>query len=240
MDSDTLLHTTGFLANILPGSGFWLNSLFIILIDIVLSGDNSVVIAMAVMSLPKAKRTRGILIGTVGAVLLRVIFTLVAAHLLQTPFLKLIGGVLILWIAVKLLVEDSEAAEGGKKIESLWHAVWIILVADFTMSLDNVLAVAGLSQGNALQLWLSLGFSIPIVVFASALLAKLMDRYPVIMVIGAGLLGKVGGEMIYTDPVLQNWFKIESESIKIGFEIFCILAVLGFAYFIKKGHEEKV
>ncbi len=218
---------------------FMLSSLSIILINIILSGDNSVVIAMAVYSLPKDKRTKGILIGTSGAVLLRVFFTLIASHLLEVPFLKLVGGALILWIAVKLLLEESQAAESGKKIESIWHAVWIILVADFTMSLDNVLAVAGVSHGNVLQLWLSLGFSIPLVIFASTLLAKLMDKYPFILIAGAALLGKVGGEMIFTDPAIQNWFKVEAKWLEWTFEAICAASVLLLSTWIKSRHPKE-
>lgn len=214
-------------------SAFLLNLLGIILINIVLSGDNSVVIAMAVHSLPAGKRTKGILIGTTGAVLLRVIFTLIASHLLEIPFLKLAGGLAILWIAVKLLLEEAAATTDGKNIDSIWHAVWIILVADFTMSLDNVLAVAGISKGDVLELWLSLGLSIPLVVFASTLLSKLMDKYPIILVLGAALLGKVGGEMIYTDPAMTSWFKLESVWLKWAFEAFCTLGVLGSAHWIR-------
>jgi YjbE family integral membrane protein len=207
--------------------GFFLNSLGIILINIVLSGDNSVVIAMAVHELPKTLRIRGIVIGTVGAVLLRVLFTLIASHLMEIPFLKLVGGLAVLWIAVKLLIEDEEAFEGKRKPASVWHAVWIILVADLTMSIDNVLAVAGMSHGNMVQLWLSLGLSIPLVVFASTLLSSLMDRFPVILVLGAALLGKVGGEMIITDPAVENWFHASgSPAIRWGFQVLTTAGVL--------------
>ena len=236
MDSVSVISSIDTVSQTATASGFLLSSLSIILINIVLSGDNSVVIAMAVHSLPAEKRLKGILIGTTGAVLMRVGFTLIAAHLLEIPFLKLVGGLLILWIAVKLLLEESSAESGGKKIESIWHAVWIILVADFTMSLDNVLAVAGVSHGNALQLWLSLGLSIPLVVFASTMLSKLMDRYPFILLIGAALLGKVGGEMIFTDPALVNWFKWESSGLKWTFEAVCNIGVLTISFWIKRRH----
>lgn len=216
-------------ASVIPplNGGFLLSSLGIILINIVLSGDNSVVIAMAVHGLPKPMRLRGIVIGTAGAVLLRVFFTLVASHLLEIPFLKLFGGIAILWIAVKLLIEDEEAHEGRPPPASVWHAVRIILVADLTMSIDNVLAVAGVSHGNAAQLWFSLGLSIPLVVFASAVLSSLMDRFPIILILGAALLGKVGGEMIITDPGLGNWFRLgESPSVVWGAQIAGVLGVL--------------
>jgi YjbE family integral membrane protein len=215
--------------------GFLLNSLGIILINIVLSGDNSVVIAMAVHELPKKLRIRGILIGTLGAVLLRVLFTLIASHLMEIPFLKLVGGLAVLWIAVKLLIEDEEAFEGKRKPASVWHAVWIILVADLTMSIDNVLAVAGMSHGNMVQLWLSLGLSIPLVVFASTLLSSLMDRFPIILLLGAALLGKVGGEMIITDPAMENWFHAsDSAAIRWGFQILTTAGVLLAAWRIRR------
>jgi len=217
--------------------GFVLSSLSIILINIVLSGDNSVVIAMAVHSLPKDKRTKGILLGTLGAVLLRVLCTWFASHLLETPFLKLVGGIAILWIAVKLLLENADAEAGHKKKPTtIWNAVWVILVADLTMSVDNVLAVAGVSHGNTLQLWLSLGFSIPLVIFASTLLSKVMDKYPIILILGAALLGKVGGEMIITDPGLASWFGLSSGAVKIAVEIFCTVGVLGIAFWLKRRH----
>jgi YjbE family integral membrane protein len=215
--------------------GFFLNSLGIILINIVLSGDNSVVIAMAVHELPKKLRIRGILIGTLGAVLLRVLFTLIASHLMEIPFLKLVGGLAVLWIAVKLLVEDEAALEGRSKPASIWHAVWIILVADLTMSIDNVLAVAGMAHGNMIQLWLSLGLSIPLVVFASTLLSSLMDRFPVILLLGAALLGKVGGEMIITDPAMENWFHASKlPALHWGFQILTTAGVLWAAWRIRR------
>lgn len=215
-------------------SGFVLSWLSIILIDIVLSGDNSIVIAMAVHSLPSDKRLKGILIGTAGAVTLRVAFTWFASQLMQTPFLKLIGGLLILWIAVKLLVEQAEGDARIPKAESLWHAVWIILIADVTMSLDNVLAVAGVSGGDTLKLWLSLGLTIPLIVFASTLISKLMDKYPVILYLGAALLGKVGGGMIITDPGLVSWFKLESIVLKYTVEAVCVAGVLLTARWLKR------
>jgi YjbE family integral membrane protein len=178
-------------------------SLFgIILIDIILSGDNSIVIAMAVQSLPPEKRRLGILAGAGAAVSLRVLFTFAASRIMQTPYLKLAGGLLILWIAVKLLSENADADPGHREARSLFHAVWIIMLADFTMSLDNVLAVAGASKGSLLLLWFGLGLSIPLVLFTSTLLSRLMGRFPVIVTLGAAVLGKVGGEMIAGDPVM--------------------------------------
>jgi len=176
--------------------------LSIILINVVLSGDNAVVIAMAVQTLPPEKRKIGILAGAGAAAGLRIFFTLIATRLLQTPYLKLAGGALILWIAMKLLSENSDPDLKHRQAHSPMHAIWIIVVADLTMSLDNVLAVAGASKGNDSLLWIGLGLSIPLVIFASGILSSLMDRFPIIVTLGAVLLGKVAGEMIAGDPAL--------------------------------------
>ncbi len=177
----------------------------IVIIDFILAGDNAVVIAMAVRSLPKEQRRKGIVYGAAAAVLLRVILTFFVARILAISYVKLVGGIVILWIAVKLFVEDEEAVEAGREATSLWHAVRIIVIADITMALDNMLAVGAASHGNLFLLLFGLGLSIPLVVFASSLLSMLMDRFPVIIYVGAALLGKIGGEMIITDPVISSF-----------------------------------
>jgi YjbE family integral membrane protein len=174
--------------------------LSIIIIDIVLAGDNSIIIAMAVQSLPKEQRFKGILFGAVAAVFLRVIFTFFATHLLTISFVKMIGGLVIFWVAVKLLVGGTEDNKRQKKAQSVWGAIWMIMVADLTMSLDNILAVAGASHGNFGLLLLGLGLSIPLVIFASAVISKFMERFRIVIWIGALIIGKVAGEMIVTDP----------------------------------------
>jgi YjbE family integral membrane protein len=173
--------------------------LSIVLIDVVLAGDNAVVIALAVRRLEKQERWWGIIIGSGMAVVLRVGLTYVASQLLALNYVKLAGGLLILWIAVKLLRDNSggEAAKGEAR--NLWEAVWLITVADITMSLDNVMAVAGAAKGRFALLMFGLALSIPLVVFTSNLLSRLMDRYPLIIYAGAAILGKVGGEMMMTD-----------------------------------------
>jgi len=176
--------------------------LSIILIDILLSGDNSIVIALAVQTLPPEKRRLGLFTGAGAAALMRVAFTFVATRLMGVPYLKLVGGLLILWIAIKLLSENEDPNPKHKQGRSLFHAIWIITVADLTMSLDNVLAVAGASKGSLLLLWLGLGLSIPLVVFASSVLSGLMERFPLIVVLGSAVLGKVGAELIVNDPVV--------------------------------------
>ncbi|MFH0958451.1 MAG: TerC family protein [Pseudomonadota bacterium] len=179
------------------------SSLFsIIMINIVLSGDNAVVIAMAVRSLPRAQRQRGILIGAAGAVFLRIILTFFVARFLQTPYLKLLGGLLILWLAVKLFVDVNPENDDDREANTIWQALKIIVIADITMSLDNILGVGAASKGNLVLLILGLATSIPILIFMSNFLSMLMDKYPIIIAIGAALLGKVGAEMIMTDSVL--------------------------------------
>lgn len=180
--------------------------LSIVLIDLILAGDNAVVIAMAVRSLPRKQRQKGILLGSGAAVVLRVILTFFAAQLLQMPYVKFIGGILILWIAVKLFVEGVPEEEGHREAKTIGQAMWVIVVADLTMSVDNVLAVAGASKGNLFLLIFGLGLSIPFVVFTSSLLSMLMDKYPFIIYVGSAILGKVGAEMIFTDPVITGHF----------------------------------
>lgn len=172
----------------------------IVIIDLILAGDNAVVIAMAVRSLPHDQRKKGIIFGAGAAVLLRVVLTFFVAQLLNVSYVKLVGGILILWIAVKLFVEGAPDEEQERKAATIWQAIKIIVIADITMSLDNMLAVGGASHGNMFLLLFGLGLSIPFIVFTSNLLSMLMDKYPVIIYIGAAILGKVGGEMMITDP----------------------------------------
>ncbi len=178
---------------------------YIVWIDIVLAGDNAVVIALAVRNLPPQQRKLGILLGAGAAVLLRTGLTAVTTQLLLVPYLKLVGGLLILWIAFKLLRQGSDGEGEGHGATSLWGAVWMILVADVTMSLDNVMAVGGAAQGSFALIVFGLALSIPLVVFGSNLISRLMARYQVIVFIGAAILGKVAGEMIFTDRIVSDW-----------------------------------
>ncbi len=179
---------------------FFTAVLSIVLIDLVLAGDNAVVIAMAVKNLHGKDRQMGIILGSGGAVLIRVICTFLVAQLLNMPLVKLIGGAVIIWIAVKLLTEGTKEESHGKECNSVLQAFWIIIVADLSMGIDNMLAVGAASHGNLFLLLFGLILSIPMVVFMSTWLSKLMDRYPIILWIGAAVLGKVGGEMMITDP----------------------------------------
>ena len=186
---------------------FWIGLGVIIWVNIILSGDNAVVIALAARSLPKHQQKQAILWGAGAAVVLRIALTIVAVKLLEFPFLKLIGGAALLWIAVKLLVPEDE--EGGEVAAStqLWGAVKTILIADLVMSTDNVIAVAAAAKGSILLLTLGLIISIPLVIFGATLLMVLMERYPIIITLGAAVLGWTAGEMAVTDPSLVEWVK---------------------------------
>ena len=182
----------------------WILAVFnIVWIDIVLAGDNAVVIALAVRNLQARQRLIGIILGAGAAVVLRVGLTFVATQLLMVKFVQLAGGILILWIALKLLKQnEGPSEEGGQGASGLWEAVWMIMVADITMSLDNVLAVAGAARGHFGLLLFGLALSIPLVVFTSNIISKLMAKYQIVVFIGAAILGKVGGEMMLTDSVV--------------------------------------
>jgi YjbE family integral membrane protein len=209
----------------------------IVLIDLVLAGDNAVVIAMAVKNLTGRTRTLGIAFGAGGAVIVRVIATFLVAQLLTMQFIKLAGGVVLLWIAVKLLVQGTEEAE-HKEAASFGQALWIIIVADMSMGIDNMLAVGAASHGNLLLLLFGLALSIPFVVFMSNLLSKLMDRYPIILYFGAGILGKVGGEMMITDPYVTGLLN-PSEAIRYAVMAFFTIAVIAAGRLISLKRKKK-
>lgn len=185
---------------------FILSVLSIVVVDLTLSGDNAVVIAAAAKSLPPSMRKRALLAGAACAVTALVLAAFFATRLLHVKFLQVVGGVAILWIAIGLFREEPPLESSATHLAGFWKAMWFIVVADVTMSTDNILAVAAIAQGNVLLLLLGLSVSIPMVVFASGMLAKLMDRYPAIVFIGAGLLGKVAGQMIMTDAFTEQVF----------------------------------
>ena len=183
---------------------FWIALSQIILINIVLSGDNAVVIAMASRSLPPAQQKKAILFGSIGAIVLRVILTFFAVYLLTLPYLKLVGAALLLWIGVGLLNGDDE----GEDLEGhsgLFAAIKTIVIADLVMSLDNVVGVAAAAKGNLPLLVFGLVISIPLIIFGSTLILKLMGRFPIIITFGAALLGWVAGEMAMGDPSIAGW-----------------------------------
>jgi YjbE family integral membrane protein len=184
---------------------FWTRLAEISFLNMLLSGDNAVVIALAVRALPRRQRLLGQLGGTLGAVVLRLLFVGVISMLLRVPLLRLVGGLLLIWIAYRLVRPVAEAEAGSRHAASFWESVWIIVVADITMSLDNVLAVAAAAHGDMLLVTLGIAMSVPIVVWGSAVLAGLMNRYPWIIWAGGGLLGYVAGDMLLEDPLLVDW-----------------------------------
>src|SRR3954452_25246938 len=199
---------------------FWIGALQIIFVNIILSGDNAVVIAMACLTLPPRQRLWGMILGAGVAVLLRVIFTLVIAQAMAYPFLKLVGGALLFYVAIKLVTEDADGDdEGVEGAQTLWRAVRIVAIADIVMSLDNVIAIAAAAETAAAQIDLAhasamkasliifgLATSVPLIVAGSAILMALLERYRVLVWGGGALLGWVAGDVMATDPALNGWF----------------------------------
>ena len=189
----------------LQSADFWIGLVKIVWINIILSGDNAVVIALAARSLPPHQQKQAVFWGSGAAVVLRIVLTVVAAKLLELSFLQIIGGCLLLWIGYQLLGSDENDAGEAKTYGSLMAAVRTILLADLVMSLDNVIAVAAAAHGSILLLVLGLAVSIPLVIFGSTLMIKLMERFPVIVLLGAALIGWVGGETIANDTALHGY-----------------------------------
>jgi YjbE family integral membrane protein len=184
---------------------FWIRLAMIGGINLLLSGDNALVIALAVRALPTKQRIMGQVWGAVGAVVLRLLFVGLVAYLLRVPFLKFVGGALLVWIAIKLVRPEEEVGSAIKHGASLWEAIWIIIVADVTMSLDNVLAIAAAARDDMVLVILGIALSLPIVVWGAGLLAKLMNRFTWIVWLGGGLLGFVAGQMIMEDKAVHGW-----------------------------------
>jgi YjbE family integral membrane protein len=189
----------------------------IIGINIILSGDNAVVIALACRSLPRRQRVVGIILGAGAAVLLRILFTLIVQQLFDLPWLKLAGGIILLWIAVKLLLGEEASEDSVRSGSSVWEAVKIVAVADIVMSLDNVLAIAAAAGGHTGLIILGLVISIPLVVFGATLLTWLLDRLPILVWAGSALLGWVAGELIATEPIMQPY--LQSAADTLGFSL---------------------
>jgi YjbE family integral membrane protein len=178
----------------------------IIGVNIVLSGDNAVVIALAARSLPPAQQKKAVVFGSLAAIVMRIILTIVAAKVLALPWLRIVGSALLLWIGIKLLVpEEDGGAHGDRQGGGLVSAIRTILIADLVMSLDNVIAVAAAAKGSVPLLIAGLAISIPLIIFGSAVILKLMDRFPVIITLGGALLGFVAGEMLIGDAVISAW-----------------------------------
>jgi YjbE family integral membrane protein len=214
----------------LMSAAFWIALLKIIWVNILLSGDNAVVIALAARNLPAHQQNKAVLAGSGAAILLRVVLTLFAVTLLQFPYLKLVGSVLLLWIGVQLLVGGNDDGEVNASA-SLWSAVRTILIADLVMSLDNVIAVAGAADSaptevRTLLLVLGLGLSIPLIIFGSTMLLKVMEKYPAIITLGAALLGFVSGEMAIGDLAIHEWFEAHLHGWEVPVELTCAAGVV--------------
>ena len=199
---------------------FWLALGKIIWVNIILSGDNAVVIALAARSLQAEQRKKAVFYGSAAAIVLRVVLTIFAVSLLQWPYLKMVGAALLFWIGVQLLVPEDDAEDGIKASDHLWTAIRTILVADLVMSLDNVIAVAaaaeaGPPESRMLLLILGLGLSIPLIIFGSQVLMGIMERFPIIITLGAALLGWVAGEMLLSDPGLKTVFAGLSTALQL-------------------------
>ena len=206
-------------------SFFWVTLWQIIMINILLSGDNAVVIALASRNLPPKQQKQAILFGSLGAIVLRIILTFFAVVLLSFPFLKIVGAILLVWIGIKMLI--PEEGEGDLDAHAgLWAAIKTIIIADFVMSLDNVLGVAAAAKGNTALLVIGLAISIPLIIYGSTLILKLMERFGFIVVIGAGLLGWVAGEMFVTDPAISNWVDTQAHWAHTATPVFATLIVV--------------
>ena len=184
---------------------FWVATLQIILINILLSGDNAVVIALACRNLSARQRKYGIFWGVLGAIVLRIVLTFFAMNLLRNPYLKLVGGALLVWIGIKLIAEGEGSEHDVKASDRLLAAIWTIIVADLVMSLDNVMGVAAAAKGDVPLIVFGLIVSIPIVVFGSQIVMRLITRFPMLVLAGGGLLGYIAGEMMVEDPAVAPW-----------------------------------
>jgi YjbE family integral membrane protein len=204
----------------------------IILIDLVLAGDNAIVIALAAKNLPPNLQKKAIVWGTVGAIVVRSAMTLIVVQLLKIPGLMLLGGLALLWIAVKLLQPDDESAEEHAGANNFWGAMKTIVIADALMGLDNVLGVAGAANGDMTLVVLGLLISIPIVVFGSTVVLKLIERFPVIMYIGAGVLALTAAVMISKEPFLKPYVAQIGKMGLYAFYAACVAGVVGIGYWL--------
>ena len=212
---------------------FWSGLTQIILVNIVLSGDNALVIALACRNLEKRHQKPAILAGSGGAILLRIIFVLIVDTLLQIPYLKLIGGLLLLWIGVKLVQGEEEHGDGVKAEASLWGAIRTIVIADAVMSLDNAIAIAAAAKGDTTLIILGLLISIPLIIFGATLIMALLQRFPIIVIAGGGLLGWIAGEVLATDPAYAKQLAAAIPNAQLVFEIGGAVITVALGYFLQ-------
>ncbi len=213
---------------------FWTAVLQIIWINILLSGDNAVVIAMACRSLPERQRFWGMILGAGAATVLRILFTGVAAQLMQLPYLKLVGGLALIWIAVKLVVPEEASEDSVEGADSLWRAMRIVVIADIIMSLDNVLAIAAAAKGNNYLILFGLLVSIPLVVAGSSIVMRLLERFSWMVWAGAALLGWIAGEMMIEDTGLIQFIGTVPHNMVYVAAAFGALLVIGIGYALKQ------
>ena len=224
----------------LLSQAFWIGLLKIIGVNVILSGDNAVVIALAARSLPQKQQKQAVFWGAGAAIVLRIVLTLFAVALLTLPWLKIVGSLLLFWIGIKLLIPEEDDGE-IEASDQLLAAIKTILVADLVMSLDNVIAVAAAAGGSVVLLVLGLAISIPLVIFGATLLIKLMERFPVIITIGAGLIGWVAGEMLVADSALEGWFTglgvqyVEGHPKVGGFSLEILAGIVGIVIVVAAG-----
>jgi YjbE family integral membrane protein len=209
---------------------FWSGLLQIILVNIILSGDNALVIALACRNLEKKHQKPAILIGSAGAIVLRIIFVLIIDQLLKVGYLKLIGGLLLLWIGIKLVQGEEEGEGGVKAAGSLWAAIRTIIIADAVMSLDNAIAIAAAAKGDTTLIVLGLVISIPLIIFGATLIMILLNRFPIIVIAGGGLLGWIAGEVLATDPAYADKLAAILPNAKMIFEIGCAVLTVAIGY----------
>ena len=214
---------------------FWMALLSIIVIDLVLAGDNAIVIGLAARNVQKEDQKKVILWGTVGAIIIRIVATLLVVQLLLIPGLRLVGGLALLWIAYKLLVDEKkhEISAGSQ----MWAAIRTIIIADAMMGLDNVLAVAGAAEGDFMLVIIGLAISVPIMVWGSTLILKLTDRYPIVITIGAAVLAWTASKMLVEEPLIHSWFA--NSIVKYGFEAIVVVIIIGLGTWMKKKNDEK-
>jgi YjbE family integral membrane protein len=217
---------------------FWLAGLEIIVINILLSGDNAVVIALACRNLPKKQRNLGIFYGVIGAVVLRIVLTFFAVKLLQMPYLQLAGAALLLWIGIKLIAEEEDGEHDIQASDRLISAVKTVIIADLVMSLDNVIGVAGAAKGSLALLVFGLVVSIPLVVLGSQLIMKLIEHFPILVIAGGGLLGYIAGEIAVTDAAAKDWIEATAPSLHWVAPIAGVVVVVAIGVWLSRRQRE--
>jgi len=219
---------------------FWVATVEIIVINILLSGDNAVVIALACRNLPPRQRTLGIFWGVIGAVVLRIILTFFAVSLLRLPYLQLVGAALLVWIGIGLIAEDDDGEHDIQAHDRLYSAVKTVIVADLVMSLDNVIGVAGAAKGSLLLLVFGLVVSIPLVVVGSQLIMKLIERFPLLVIAGGGLLGYLAGEIAIEDTAVKPWIDASLPQLHYLAPLAGIVVVVGVGWWLKQRAKSRI